>query len=100
MIRSGEFVFPSASVGRSMSNMAMLMLLRRRSRGDLTVHGFRSAFSDWCAEQTNVASEVREMALVHTMGGKVKAAYGRGDLFHKRRHLADRLQTRWPKPAQ
>jgi integrase len=70
------------------SNMAMLMLLRRMGRGDLTVHGFRSAFSDWCAERTNFPSEVREMALAHVVGDKVEAAYRRGDLFDKRRQLA------------
>lgn len=71
------------------SNMAMLMLLRRMGRGALTAHGFRSTFSDWCAEQTNTPSEVREMALAHAVGDKVEAAYRRGDLFEKRRQLAD-----------
>jgi integrase len=54
-----------------------------------TVHGFRSTFSDWCAEQTNTSSEVREMALAHAVADKVEAAYRRGDLFQKRRDLAD-----------
>jgi integrase len=67
-IRSGDFVFPGASAERPMSNMAMMMLLRRMGRGDLLVHGFRSAFSDWCAEQTNFQSEVREMALARAVG--------------------------------
>lgn len=80
--RTGDKVFP-------ISNMAMLMLLRRMGRGDLTAHGFRSTFSDWCAEQTNTPSEVREMALAHTVGDKVEAAYRRGDMFDKRRQLAD-----------
>jgi hypothetical protein len=80
--REGDRVFP-------VSNMAMLMLLRRMGRGDLTTHGFRSTFSDWCAEQTNFPSEVREMALAHAVGDKVEAAYRRGDLFEKRRQLAE-----------
>ena len=80
--RKGAKVFPA-------SNMAMLMLLRRMKRGELTVHGFRSAFSDWCAEQTNTPSEVREMALAHAVADRVEAAYRRGDLFDKRRQLAD-----------
>jgi len=71
------------------SNMAMAMLLRRMGRGDLTVHGFRSSFSDWCAERTAFLSEVREMALAHTVADKVEAAYRRGDLFEKRRALAE-----------
>jgi integrase len=80
--RTGDKVFP-------ISNMAMLMLLRRMGRGDLTAHGFRSTFSDWCAEQTHTPSEVREMALAHTVGDKVEAAYRRGDMFDKRRQLAE-----------
>jgi integrase len=64
------------------------MTLRRMKRDDLTAHGFRSTFSDWCAEQTNFPAEVREMALAHAVGDKVEAAYRRGDLFDKRRQLA------------
>jgi len=75
------------------SNMAMLMLLRRMGRGDLTVHGFRSTFSDWCAERTTFPSEVREITLAHAFGDKVEAAYRRGDLFEKRRQLAEAWAT-------
>jgi integrase len=87
--RQGDFVFPGGKAGRPLSNMAFLMTLRRMGRGDLTAHGFRSTFSDWCAEQTNTPSEVREMALAHVVGDKVEAAYRRGDLFEKRRQLAE-----------
>ena len=73
--------------------MALLMLLRRMGRGDLTAHGFRSTFRDWCAEQTNFPSEVAEMALAHTVSDKVEAAYRRGDLFEKRRQLAEAWAT-------
>jgi integrase len=88
-VRTSEFVFPGNLAKQPLSQMAMLMLLRRMGRDGLTVHGFRSAFSDWCAEQTAFASEVREMALAHTVGDKVEAAYRRGDLFEKRRQLAE-----------
>ena len=74
-------VFPIAEHG-------MLRLVRSLAPGK-TVHGFRSAFSDWCAERTNFPSEVREMALAHAVGSKVEAAYRRGDLFEKRRQLAE-----------
>jgi len=87
--RTGDLAFPGQRRGRPLSDMAFLMLLRRMGRGDLTAHGFRSTFSDWCAEQTNFPSEVREMALAHTVGDKVEAAYRRGDLFEKRRRLAE-----------
>ena len=68
--------------------MAMLMLLRRMGRGDLTVHGFRSTFRTG-APSGPTSRRVREMALAHTVGDKVEAAYRRGDLFEKRRALAE-----------
>jgi integrase len=88
-IPNGDFVFPGGGVGRPISNMAMLMLLRRMGRDDLTAHGFRSSFRDWAAERTGFPAEVAEKALAHTVGDKVEAAYRRGDLFHKRRQLMD-----------
>ena len=81
------FVFPSAKGDRGISNMAMLVLLRRMNRGDLTVHGFRSSFRDWAAETTTYQREVVEAALAHLIPDKVEAAYRRGDLFDKRRTL-------------
>jgi integrase len=87
------FVFPGAKRGRPLSNMAFLMLLRRMDRGDLTAHGFRSTFRDWCAERTSYPGEVAEMALAHTVSDKVEAAYRRGDLFEKRRRLMDEWAT-------
>ena len=56
-------------------------------RPGVTAHGFRSTFRDWAAECTNFPGEVVEMALAHTVGNKVEAAYRRGDLFDKRRQL-------------
>jgi len=82
-------VFPSLRRALPLSNMVLLMLLRRMGRGDLTVHGFRSTFSDWAAERTAYPREVVEMALAHAIGDKVEAAYRRGDLFEKRRQLMD-----------
>lgn len=82
-------VFPSQVPTRSLSNMALLALLRRMERHDLTAHGFRSTFRDWVAENTSYPSEVAEMALAHTIGDKVEAAYRRGDLLEKRRRLME-----------
>jgi integrase len=52
-------------------------------------HGLRSTFRDWAAERTHYPREVAEMALAHSIGDKVEAAYRRGDLFEKRRRLMD-----------
>jgi integrase len=81
------FVFPGGKLGKPLSSMALLMLLRRMGRGDLTAHGFRSTFRDWCAEATNYPREVAEAALAHTLRDKTEAAYQRGDLMEKRRRL-------------
>jgi integrase len=88
-VQQDNFVFPGGKAGRPISNMAMLMLLRRMGRGDLTAHGFRSSFRDWAAERTTFPAEVAEMALAHTVSDKVEAAYRRGDLVQKRRQLAE-----------
>lgn len=82
-----DFVFPSQRTGKPLSNMAMLELLKRMDRTDLTVHGFRSTFRDWAAESTNYPREVCEMAFAHVISDQVEAAYRRGDLFDKRRQL-------------
>jgi integrase len=83
-----DFVFPGGKANRPLSSMALLMLLRRMKRDDLTVHGFRSTFRDWVAEQTKFPAEVAEMALAHIVADKVEAAYRRGDLLEKRKLLA------------
>lgn len=82
-------VFPGGKRGRPLSNMAMLELLKRMERPDLTVHGFRSTFRDWAAETTHFPNEMVEMALAHIIENRVEAAYRRGDLFAKRRELMD-----------
>ena len=89
VIQQDEFVFPSTKKGKRLSNMALLVLLRRMKRTDLTTHGFRSTFRDWAAECSNFPPEVAEIALAHKISNKVEAAYRRGDLFDKRRHLMD-----------
>jgi integrase len=92
-VRSDNFVFPGGRGGRPLSGMALLMLLRRMGRGDITTHGFRSTFKEWAAERTNFANEVSEMALAHAVSDKVEAAYRRGDLFEKRRRIMDDWAT-------
>jgi len=82
-----DSVFIGDKKGGHLSNMALLMTLRRMGRADLTTHGFRSTFRDWAAEQTAYPTELCEMALAHTVSDKVEAAYRRGDMLDKRRRL-------------
>lgn len=86
-VANNPYVFPGMKEGKPLSNLAMLMLLRRMGRGDLTVHGFRSTFRDWAAESTQHQNFVVEMALAHQVSNAVEAAYRRGDLFEKRKAL-------------
>jgi integrase len=85
----GEFVFAGATPRGSLGNEAMSGLLERMDRFDITVHGFRSSFRDWAAEQTAFPREVAEMALGHAVGSAVERAYQRGELREKRRKLME-----------
>ncbi len=82
-------VFPSPlRPGRTLSNMTLTKILRGQGLADrATVHGFRSAFRDWCAE-TGKPREIAEAALAHSVRG-VEGAYFRSDLFARRRALMD-----------
>ena len=82
-----SLVFPSSKPFKPLSDMTLTAVLRRMSRKDITVHGFRSTFRDWSAECANYRNEVAEMALAHTIKNKVEAAYRRGDLFMKRQSM-------------
>ncbi len=93
------YVFPGARRGRGLSNLAMLMTLRRMGYGQYTVHGFRSSFRDWAAEQTNFPREIAEACLAHTIGTAVERSYRRGDFFEKRRRLMDAWASYCAKPA-
>jgi integrase len=88
-LRTGDFIFPSIRAGKPLSGMAMLLALARMERSDVTPHGFRSSFRDWCAEETDYPREVAEMALAHAVGSAVEGAYRRGDMMDKRRRLME-----------
>jgi integrase len=85
--REGEFVFAERRAGAPLSNMSMLELMRDMRGKGATVHGFRSTFRDWAAEQTSYPNELGEIALAHVVSDKTEAAYRRGDMMEKRRRL-------------
>ncbi|GHF69661.1 integrase [Seohaeicola zhoushanensis] len=85
-----EYVFEGQKRHKPLSNMAMLMLLRRMGVEGVTVHGFRSTFRDWASESANAQREVAEMSLSHRIGSDVERAYARSDLLDKRRTLMER----------
>lgn len=85
--RGTDLVFPSMR-GKSLSDMTLTKALRDME-APCTVHGFRSTFRDWAAEQTSFPGEIAEAALAHTVPNAVEAAYRRTDFFDKRRELMD-----------
>jgi integrase len=86
---SAGHVFPSAREGRPLSDMALSKLMRLSGRPE-TVHGFRSSFRDWAAEEMpTVPAMVPEMALAHKVGTKTEQAYLRSDLRALRFELVD-----------
>lgn len=85
-----EFVFEGQKRHQPLSNMSMLMLLRRMGIEGVTVHGFRSTFRDWASEVANAPREVAEKSLAHSVGSDVERAYARSDLLGKRRDLMER----------
>ena len=93
-----DLIFPGMREHRPMSDMTLSAVIRRMNEEELrwvdpktnsqaVPHGFRSTFRDWCAEQTQFPAEMAEIALAHTVGDKVEAAYRRGDMFEKRRAM-------------
>ncbi len=85
--RSDDLVFPGAS-GKAISDMTMTKALRDAGASE-TVHGFRSGFRDWAAEQTSFPPEWAEAALAHALPNKVEAAYRRTKFLDQRRKLMD-----------
>lgn len=85
-----QYVFEGQKRHKPLSNMAMLMLLRRMDVKDVTVHGFRSTFRDWASEVAGAPREVAEMSLSHKVGSDVERAYARSDLLERRRELLNK----------
>jgi integrase len=98
-LRPSPYVFQGAKDGAPLSNMSMLMLLRRMGHPGLTVHGFRSTFADWCGDQTNFPRDLRELQLAHAVSDETEAAYRRSDGLQKRFRLVEAWARYCDKPA-
>jgi integrase len=81
------FVFVGDRPMRCLHPRSLFGLLRDLRPG-LTVHGFRSSFSDWAHEEAYSEEYIIEASLAH-IAGKVKRAYHRGDAFQKRQALME-----------
>lgn len=89
LMRVGQgdpFVFPGTG-GRMISDMTMSKYVKGH---EATVHGFRSSFRDWAAEQCpTVPDAVAEEALAHKIGNETTRAYRRTKLDAMRRDLLE-----------
>jgi len=86
--REDDLIFIGPRPGYGLNHMALTRVMQRLERTE-TVHGFRSSFRTWAAEQTNIAREIAERSLAHVTGTKTEQAYERSDLFNKRRKLME-----------
>jgi integrase len=88
--RGNPYVFIGGRSGAALSKMAMTdVMTRLGQQGVVTIHGFRSSFSNWAHEQTAHASHTIEISLAHRVGTETERAYRRTDMFAKRRQLME-----------
>ena len=80
------FIFPNGA-GNEITSVTALRFFHRQFEGNYSVHGLRSTFQDWAAEQTDTPAEIVEHALAHLEGSATIRAYRRTDYFEKRRSL-------------
>jgi integrase len=82
-----EFIFMGNCRIR-VENRVMRSVLQRMGV-NVTVHGFRSSFRDWCGDETNFPRERVEACLAHRVGNSVELAYRRLTALEKRREILE-----------
>lgn len=81
--KASDYVFPGQS-NFGISDTAVRNLAKRLSSNrNITVHGFRSCFRDWIANETSYPRELAEEQLAHSLSA-VEAAYRRGAAVKRR----------------
>lgn len=83
--KKGEeiFCFNADNLG---SRYGLAHLLQQMTNTTATMHGFRSTFRDWAAEN-GVPDTIAEKCLMHVTGNAVVQAYQRSDLLEQRREV-------------
>lgn len=90
--KTSDLVFPGQR--GAMSDATMAKVFRKAGGRDATVHGFRSTFRDWAADN-GFNNDWAEAALAHGVAGqegKTVAAYKRTTYFEHRR---EKLMPAW-----
>jgi integrase len=78
-----RFIFPGIGTDKPISGMAVYKFVKPCG---ITIHGMRSAFRDWCGNETEFPRDLVEEALSHSLGA-VERAYRRGQAVVRRRVL-------------
>lgn len=81
-----DLIFEGTKQGAPLSDMTLSKVFREWGF-DATVHGLRSTFRDWIANETMFDSDLAEMALAHTIKNAAERAYRRGNMLEKRRAM-------------
>jgi integrase len=96
-----ELIFPGQKAIKPLSNMVMLMALRRMNNPEspawidkstqkpITVHGFRATFRTWAEETGTFRWEIIEQSMGHQKASAVERVYIRTDSLDQRRILMD-----------
>jgi integrase len=87
-VREGDYIFSGRVRGRPIGIDAPMKPLQKLGY-KVTAHGFRLAFRDWAAEQTNLAREGAEASLAPITADATERAYRRGDFIAKRRQIME-----------
>jgi integrase len=87
----GDYLFIGARKGTALGQNSMAKLIE--DRDDITIHGFRSSFRDYCEERTNFPRGIVEECLAHKTGGDTELSYKRSDVLEKRRRLMNQWAT-------
>lgn len=83
--KKGEEIF-CFNVDNLGSRYSLAHLLQQMTDTTATMHGFRSTFRDWAAEN-GVPDTIAEKCLMHVTGNAVVQAYQRSDLLEQRREV-------------
>lgn len=87
VIERAETARSNDSAPRPLYSSRVIEVLKKISGNrSMTLHGFRSSFSTWCAENGKDPA-TRERCLGHAVDTKVALAYQRSDLLDQRRAL-------------
>ena len=88
--RTSEFVF--ASFGGHVSKESPRVIIQKVFHTHATIHGMRSTFRDWAAENL-IHDVLAEKQLMHATGSEVVQAYQRSDLLEKRRSMMEQWDS-------